>query len=86
MQNKGLDCELNKKSKEVVDLQARVTADDHRDEVSRREAFALKQKIVATEASREQALKEVCHFCWLRFREAAPVATRNIKIKVLKFY
>ena len=58
-QHKTLDCELNKKSKEVDDLQARVTADDHRDEISRREVFALKQKIVATEASREQALKEV---------------------------
>ena len=56
---KQLDSEKTKKSKEVDDLQARVTADDQRDEASRREAFALKQKIVATEASREQALKEV---------------------------
>ena len=56
---KGMDSEMTKKSKEIDDLNARVTADGHRDEVSRREAFGLKQKIVATEASREQALKEV---------------------------
>ena len=54
-----LDGENTKKSKEVEDLQARVADDEQRDEEARRESFGLKQKIVATEASKEQALKEV---------------------------
>ena len=54
-----LDSENCKKSKEVEDLQARVSEDEQRDEEARRESFGLKQKIVATEASKEQALKEV---------------------------
>ena len=54
-----LDSENTKKSKEVEDLQARVAEDEQRDEDARRESFGLKQKIVATEASKEQALKEV---------------------------
>ena len=60
-----LDGENTKRSKEVEDLQARVAEDEQREEEARRESFGLKQKIVATEASKEQALKEVnlidCH-------------------------
>lgn len=56
---KMLDSENCKKSKEVEDLQARVSEDEQRDEEARRESFGLKQKIVATVASKEQALKEV---------------------------
>ena len=57
-----LDGENTKRSKEVEDLQARVAEDEQREEEARRESFGLKQKIVATEASKEQALKEV-NFC-----------------------
>lgn len=59
VQVKMLDGENNKKSKELEDLQARVARDEERDEEARKESFGLKQKIVATEASKEQALKEV---------------------------
>ena len=54
-----LDTENSKKSKEVEDLQDRVAQDEEKEEEARRESFGLKQKIVATEASKEQALKEV---------------------------
>merc|ERR1719376_1920590 len=43
---------------EVEDLQDRVSQDEEKEEEARRESFGLKQKIVATEASKEQALKE----------------------------
>ena len=56
---KQLDGENTKKSKEVEELQARVAADEENEEEARRVSFGLKQKIVATEASKEQALKEV---------------------------
>ena len=58
-QVKQLDGENTKKSKEVEELQARVAADEENEEEARRVSFGLKQKIVATEASKEQALKEV---------------------------
>lgn len=56
---KQLDGENTKRSKEVEELQARVAADEENEEEARRVSFGLKQKIVATEASKEQALKEV---------------------------
>ena len=58
---KQLDGENTKKSKEVEELVARVAADEENEEEARRVSFGLKQKIVATEASKEQALKEVKH-------------------------
>lgn len=61
-QVKMLDGENNKKSKELEDLQARVARDEEKEDEARKESFGLKQKIVATEASKEQALKEVIFF------------------------
>ena len=54
-----LDGENTKKAKELEDLQNRVISYEQKEEAARREAFGLKQKIVAIEASREQSQKEV---------------------------
>lgn len=56
---KVLESDNNRKAVEIDDLQSRLVKCERDQETNRKESFALKQKIVATEGSRDQAVREV---------------------------
>lgn len=58
-QLKVLDDEGVKRSRDLAEVQARLSLYEQREEEARRDGFSLKQKLLETESGREAARKEV---------------------------
>lgn len=59
VQVKTLEADCTQRSKELREVQARLTQEEQKEEESRRDNFALKQRVLESDAGREAALKEV---------------------------
>lgn len=56
---KLLEGENGRQKQELRELQARVCQEERKEEEARREAFALKQRVLECEAGRDAALNKV---------------------------
>lgn len=61
VQVKTLEAECTQRSHELSEFQARLSQEEQKEEESRRDNFALKQRVLESDAGREAALKEVRH-------------------------
>lgn len=56
---KTLEAECTQRNQELSEFQARLAQEEQKEEESRRDNFALKQRVLESDAGREAALKEV---------------------------